>query len=152
LEGETQEMKLTKTVKGIPIFVIVLCLVSAGVAYGLAGVWSGTVTIPSPLPLPTDTFTVTATLNGTAVSNPTAITLPSTFHVGDSFVIIYSIASTANQAIVITPTATPSTGITATWSPSTLALSVGDSGTLTLTIPNITTGGNIAVSFTPITS
>jgi len=128
---------------------LVICLIAGFGSYALASViWSGTVTIPSPLPIPTDTFTVTATLIGTAVSNPTAITLPSTFHVGDSFVISYTLTSTANQAIVITPVATPTTG-TATWNATSLSLAVGASGALSLTIPSIAQSGSIAVSFTP---
>ena len=141
-------MKLSKTQSVIALLIVCLAI-STGSAVLVNYVWTGTVTIPNPLPHPTFTFTVTANLNGTVVSDPTHVTLPSTFYEGDTYVIAYTVVSTANQGITVTATATPSAGISANWNQNSVSLPLsGNSGAMALTIPSIQTSGSIAVSFT----
>jgi hypothetical protein len=115
-------LKLNFNNKQKLIAILALCLCASLGSYVIAEfVWNDQITIPTPTKRPTTTFSVSATMNGTAVSNPNNIAIPSYFS-GDSFVVVYTITSTANQGINVAAVATPSTGITATWDHPTVAL------------------------------
>lgn len=141
-------MKLNFNKKQKVIGLLALCLCVSLLSYVAADfIWSGQITIPNPTDRPTTTFTVAATLNGTAQTNPNTIAIPSGYFAGDSYVVVYTLTSSANQGINVAGVATPSTGITATWDHSTVALPLnGNTATMSLTIPSLTTSGSISVS------
>lgn len=130
------------------IFGVVIVSASVG-GYALAPyVWSGNVSVPKPT-VATDSFTVVANVNGTVAADPSNIVssdFPSVFFQGDSVAIVYTITSTANANIIVTPTAT-SNAYSMTWSVPNVTILPGGTGFLILTIPNVTSAGTIAVSF-----
>ena len=135
--------------------VLVSCLfISIGSSVLANYVWTGDVIIPNPLALPpsTLTFSVSASLNGTAVADPTHIVIPDGFYEGDTFVVTYDITSTADQGIVVTASFAESNGIAASWGQGSVTtvtlLQSGDSESLTLTISNIQVSGAINLGFT----
>jgi hypothetical protein len=103
---------------------------------------------PSPTPILTTTFTTSATLNGTAITNPAVINLPTTLHNGDKFIVVYTITNTANQPLTIIRASTSTTITGLTWDKPNLPLAIEATGTLTLTIPIGILAGTINVMFT----
>jgi hypothetical protein len=133
----------------LAVAVLTLCLAVGSSSYAIASyVWGGTITSGDPLhhPTLTDTFSVTAKINGTSVSDPTAIVIPSGFYAGDSYVVIYKITNTANQPLLITPN---NSGTPASWDQQSVVIPMGSTVPITLTIPNIQSAVSITVSFTP---
>lgn len=109
-------------------------------------VLSATVTWPNPIAQPTDTFTVTATMNGTVQSTPLNINLAGPIYQGDSYVIVYSITSTANQPLTVSET-NSITGATSSWDKTSVTLAAnGNTATMTLTV-SPTSAGQIVTSF-----
>ena len=112
---------------------------------------------PSPTPIPlTDTFTVSATLNGVAVADPTTITIPAGAYIGTQYTTVYTFKSTANQPITITATApTGTTGnMDISWDQTStnnnyqvFLASNGASATMTMYVRLGTVGGDIPLVF-----
>lgn len=145
------------------IVVLSLCLVATLVSYVAASTlfsMSSTVIVPAGLPTPTpipltNTFTTTATLNGTAIPNPTTINLPSAY-IGTQYTIVYTFTSTANQPINVTASAPNVTGSEVIlWDATTIANghsaflgSNGNSATMTMYVTLGSVGGTIPLVFT----
>ncbi len=140
------KLKLSKKSKlAIGLLIASVIAVSLGAAFA-SFVLSGTVSWPNPLPQPTDTFTVTATMNGTVQSTPLNINLAGPIYQGDSYVIVYSITSTANQPLTVSET-NSITGATASWDKTSVTLAAnGNTATMTLTV-SPTSAGQIVTSF-----
>jgi hypothetical protein len=134
----------------IALTLLAVCLLVSSGSYAAASYLGlvSNISIPDPLQHPalTYTFTFTAKLNGTAVSDPTNIAIPSGFYAGDSYTVIYKLTNTANQPLLITP---QTTGVPCSFDKSSITLQIGATSPLTLTIPNIQSAGSIAVSFEP---
>jgi len=135
--------KLSVTQKAIIIGVVVF-IVACLVIGGVVAIVVSTSKVNAPAgTAKTDSFTFTATLNGVVVADPANINLPAGF-IGDSSTVVYTITSTANQAITVNAVTTAGT-----LDKSSISLPAnGNTGTISLTVALTGIAQVITVSFT----
>jgi hypothetical protein len=115
---------------------------------------------PTPTPEPlTNTFLLSATLNGTLLTDPSVIIIPSGAYIGTVYNVVYTFTSTANQPITVQATVTAGQSVTgneiivwdATTTANGYAVSLPVNGavaTMTMTVTLGSVGGSIPLTFT----
>jgi hypothetical protein len=123
---------------GVAIALVAFALIGIGTAAYLS---TSKVNVPAGT-VKSDTYTYSATLNGVAVNDPANINVAAGF-VGDVSTVVYTVTSTANQAITVNAVASAGT----LDKPSLSLPSSGNMGTFTLTVALTASAQIINVSF-----